>query len=111
MARYVPKTYNNRRGLRIILGVLTTLILSAVIAILILFFYLEGYVVDGQLEHPLLGDEFIPTATSDDEYYDDYGDEGDGDSEDDDDDGDEYYENDGYPYEELYIIIDEEVEE
>jgi hypothetical protein len=88
---------------------LTTLILSAVIAILILFFYLEGYVVDGQLEHPLLGDEFIPIAASDDENYDDYGDEGEGDSEDED--GDEYYENDGYPYEELYIIIDEEVEE
>jgi len=111
MARYVPKTYNNRRGLRIILGVLTTLILSAVIAVLILFFYLEGYVVNGQLEHPLLGDEFIPSAVSDDEYDDEYG-------------YGEYYENgyeyeeengydenDEYPDEEFDIIVDEEVEE
>jgi len=54
MARYVPKTYNNRRGLRIIVGVFATLALAIVIIFLILFFMFQNYVVDGQLVHPLL---------------------------------------------------------
>ena len=55
MARYVPKTYNNKRGLRIIVGVFATLALSVVIIFLILFFVFQNYVVDGRLVHPLLG--------------------------------------------------------
>ena len=54
MPRYVPKTYNNRRGLRIFLGTVITIALSAVILFLILFFSLQNYVVDGQLEIPWL---------------------------------------------------------
>jgi len=61
MARYVPKTYNNRRGLRIIIGVVTAIALSVVILFLILFLILQGYVVDGQLEIPWLLDETVPT--------------------------------------------------
>ena len=61
MARYVPKTYNNRRGLRIIIGAITAIALSVVILFLILFLILQGYVVDGRLEIPWLLDE---TATA-----------------------------------------------
>ena len=57
MPRYVPKTYNNRRGLRIILGTIIAIALSAVILFLILFFSLQNYVVDGQLEIPWLIEE------------------------------------------------------
>jgi len=57
MARYVPKTYNNRRGLRIIIGAVTALALSVVILFLILFLILQGYVVEGRLEIPWLLDE------------------------------------------------------
>lgn len=84
MARYVPKTYSNRRGLRIIIGVFATLALSIVIIFLILFFVFQNYVVDGQLVHPLLDDwDDIPAVVNDEdadeyssEYYEDgYGDE------------------------------------
>jgi len=61
MARYVPKTYNNRRGLRIIIGAVIAIALSVVILFLILFLILQGYVVDGRLEIPWLLDE---TATA-----------------------------------------------
>jgi len=57
MARYVPKTYNNRRGLRIIIGAVTTIALSVVILFLILFFLFQGYVVEGRLEIPWLLEE------------------------------------------------------
>jgi len=60
MARYVPKTYNNRRGLRIIIGVITAIALSVVILFLILFLILQGYVVEGRLEIPWLLDETEP---------------------------------------------------
>ena len=49
MPRYVPKTYNNRRGMRIIVGIIITILLSTVIIFLSLFFILSQYVVDGQL--------------------------------------------------------------
>ena len=49
MPRYVPKTYNNRRGTRIIVGIVITILLSTVIIFLSLFFILSQYVVDGQL--------------------------------------------------------------
>jgi len=54
MPRYVPKTYNNRRGLRIIVGTAITIALSVVILFLMLFFIFQGYVVDGRLEIPWL---------------------------------------------------------
>ena len=60
--RYVPKTYNNRRVLRLILGIIMSVALAAVILFLVLFFVLYNYVVhypDGtvRLEHPWLMDD------------------------------------------------------
>ncbi|MCL2222235.1 MAG: hypothetical protein FWC20_02230 [Oscillospiraceae bacterium] len=72
MARYVPKTYNNRRGLRIIVGVFATLALSVVIIFLILFFMFQNYVVDGQLVHPLLDDWNDAPPPVSDEVADEY---------------------------------------
>ena len=57
MARYVPKTYNNKRWLRIIVTAVTTIALSIVILFLILFFVFQSYVVDGQLYIPWLVEE------------------------------------------------------
>jgi len=62
MPRYVPKTYNNRRVLRVIIGTFITIVLSFVILFLILFFVFQAYVVDGQLEIPWLDDP-PPVAT------------------------------------------------
>ena len=56
MPRYVPKTYNNRRVLRVILWTFVTIVLSVIILFLILFFVFSRYVVDGQLEIPWLDD-------------------------------------------------------
>jgi len=56
MGRYVPKTYNNRRFLRIILWVVIFLVLAAIVTFLLLFFVLEKYFVDGKLEIPWLVD-------------------------------------------------------
>ena len=50
--RYVPKTYNNRRVLRLIIGMAITFALSAVILFLSLFFIFSRYVVDGQIILP-----------------------------------------------------------
>jgi len=58
--RYVPKTYNNRRFLRIALGAVVSVTLAAVIIFLLLFFALESYWNDGRLEIPWLMDEAIP---------------------------------------------------
>ena len=56
--RYVPKTYNNRRLLRIIFGTVVTVALAAVITFLLLFFVLEeNYWNDGKLEIPWLMDD------------------------------------------------------
>jgi len=52
--RYVPKTYNNRRILRIILGTVITIALSTVILFLLLFFIFSRYVDSGQLIIPWL---------------------------------------------------------
>ena len=59
--RYVPKTYNNRRVLRIIFWTIFSVVVSAVALFLLLFFLLERYVVyipDGgvRLEIPWLMD-------------------------------------------------------
>jgi len=59
MPRYVPKTYNNKRVLRIILGTVTTIALSAVILFLVLFFIFARHVDDGQLNIPWLNDDPI----------------------------------------------------
>ena len=61
MPRYVPKTYNNKRVLRIILGTVITFALSLVILFLILFFVFQRYVVDGRLEIPWLIEDTFPT--------------------------------------------------
>jgi len=55
--RYVPKTYNNRRLLRIVLGTVVSVLVVLVVLFLLLFFLLEGYYVDGRLEIPWLMDE------------------------------------------------------
>jgi len=61
MPRYVPKTYNNKRILRIIISTVITLALSVVILFLILFFVFQRYVDDdGQLNIPGLTDEHVP---------------------------------------------------
>ena len=43
--RYVPKTYNNRRVLRIIFGTIISVALAVVISFLLLFFMLQRYIV------------------------------------------------------------------
>ena len=55
--RYVPKTYNNRRFLRIIIGTVITLAVAAVVIFLLLFFGLRRYEVDGKLVIPWLAEE------------------------------------------------------
>ena len=68
MSRYVPKTYNNRRLLRIIIISLITLALSAVTLFLILFFVFQTYFEDGELHVPWLVEEEVvmtPTPTDD----------------------------------------------
>ena len=69
MARYVPKTYNNRRLLRLIVGAVITIALSVVILFLILFFIFNQYAVDGRLEIPWLIEDTVrpspPTDSSD----------------------------------------------
>jgi len=61
--RYVPKTYNNRRLLRLIIGMGITIALSFFILFLSLFFMFSRYVVDGQIILPWLVDE-VPAATA-----------------------------------------------
>ena len=61
MKRYVPKTYNNRRFLRIIVRTVVAVSLAAVIIFIALFFWLGKYIVsddDGnqKLEIPWLSD-------------------------------------------------------
>jgi len=57
--RYVPKTYNNRRLLRIIFGTVISAALTAVILFLLLFFVFENYYdrVEGRIDIPWLADE------------------------------------------------------
>lgn len=50
--RYVPKTYNNRRLLRIVVGVIVSFALMVVVLFLLLFFALQDYYIDGRLEPP-----------------------------------------------------------
>jgi len=55
--RYVPKTYNNRRLLRIVFGTIISAALTVVILFLLLFFVLENYYIDGRIDIPWLMDE------------------------------------------------------
>jgi len=60
--RYVPKTYNNRRALRILLGAVIFVALAAIALFVSLFFWLRIYQVpnaDGgvRLEIPWLMDD------------------------------------------------------
>ena len=59
--RYVPRTYNNKRALRILIGAFFGVIIAFLATFLILFFALERYIVytdDGavKLEIPWLMD-------------------------------------------------------
>ena len=64
--RYVPRTYNNRRLLRILFGSVVSVLLAAVILFIMLFFWLRRYRVpseDGigvRLEIPWLMDDTEP---------------------------------------------------
>ena len=55
--RYVAKTYNNKRALRIFLGTVLGVVVAAVIAFLVLFIVLEPYWIDNRLQIPWLMDE------------------------------------------------------
>ena len=58
--RYVPNTYNNKRALRILIGVFFGIVIAFVAAFLILFIALENYLVEVEggviLEIPWLMD-------------------------------------------------------
>jgi len=54
--RYVPKTYNNRRVLRVILGTVLAVVIAALIVFLVLFIILENYWVDGHWAFPWQAD-------------------------------------------------------
>jgi len=62
MARYVPKTYNNRRVLRIVLSTIIIIIFVSLVLFLVLFFALQQYVVEGQLMFPA-GQDAPPLPT------------------------------------------------
>ena len=71
MGRYVPKTYNNRRLLRIIIRTVVFVSLSVMILFVALFFFLRDYYVtkeDGtqRLEIPWLMD--LEESTSSENY-------------------------------------------
>jgi len=55
--RYVPKTYNNRRLLRIVFGTFVTVIIAAVVLFILLFFALDAYWDGVSLQIPWLMDE------------------------------------------------------
>jgi len=57
--RYVPKTYKNRRILRILFGTILTVAVAAVVIFLLLFFVLENYWVDGEWALPWLSVETV----------------------------------------------------
>ena len=66
MGRYVPKTYYNRRLLRIMVRTVVVVSLAAVVLFVALFFGLQRYISpgeDGKLEIPWLMDE--PVAPED----------------------------------------------
>jgi len=68
MRRYVPKTYKNRRVLRVILGVIIVVLLAAVILFVVLFFSLRGYFDGERLNWPPVREDDAAG-----EYYEHYG--------------------------------------
>jgi len=60
--RYVPKTYNNRRLLRVVLGTIVSVALAIVIIFVLLFIVLDEYYEDGRLQIPWLTSESAPSA-------------------------------------------------
>jgi len=63
--RYVPKTYNNKRILRIIIRTFVAVLLAVVVAFIALFFSMRNYIIynpDGtlKLELPWLTEEQAP---------------------------------------------------
>ena len=52
MRRYVPKTYKNRRALRVILGALIAAAFAVVILFVVLFFSLQRYFDGERLNWP-----------------------------------------------------------
>ena len=61
MPRYVPKTYNNRRLLRVIFVTIISAAIAALILFLLLFFVLENYYIDGRIDIPWLNEEIVAT--------------------------------------------------
>jgi len=64
MGRYVPKTYNNRRWLRVIFTTIVVVLLTVLILFIALFFGLRSYFLPGEdgtqrLEIPWLMEEQV----------------------------------------------------
>jgi len=62
MPRYVPKTYNNRRILRIIVNTVLAVIVSFIVLFIALFFIFQSYEVDGELEIPWLAEDEVTSV-------------------------------------------------
>jgi len=60
--RYVPKTYNNRRFLRLIVGAVVIIALLIVTLFFALYFIFKSYAVEGKLELPWLTEETVSPA-------------------------------------------------
>ena len=52
--RYVPKTYNNRRLLRVVFGTVILVVVAFIVLFVLLFFALDPYFIDGSLQIPWL---------------------------------------------------------
>ena len=64
MGRYVPKTYNNRRWLRVIIRSVAAILITVLVLFIALFFGLREYFLPGEdgsqrLEIPWLMDEQV----------------------------------------------------
>ena len=65
MGRYVPKTYNNRRWLRVILRSVAVILITVLVLFIALFFGFRNFFLPGEdgtqrLEIPWLVDEQAP---------------------------------------------------
>ena len=79
--RYVPKTYNNGRVIRWIIGAVIMAAVAIVVLFIGLFFWLENFAVttpDGEvrLEIPFLMGQEYPDPPPEYEYYDYYDENG-----------------------------------
>lgn len=59
MSRYVPKTYNNRRLLRIVIGAIAATALSVLLLFILLFFGLQVFIVEVEYGPPTLEIPFL----------------------------------------------------